>query len=327
MDRRTFIGTVTGALLAAPLAAEAQPERKTVRLGVLMVGAPSAAGTSVQGFEQGLREHGYREGEDFTVVYRYVEGTIDDFHTAATALVGDRIDVIVAWGTSAATGAKRATHAIPIIAVAVGDPVGTGLIASLTRPGGNITGLSNMSAELGAKQIDLLKELLPLLTDVAVFRNPTNPVWASQLQWTTTAARSLQIKLHLIDVRGPDEFETAFSVATKDKAGAMTVLADPMFLSHRARIAELAVKSRLPTAFNWGQYAEAGGLLAYGPSAEEMWRRAAAFVDDVLRGTKPSDLPFEQPTKFELVINLKTAKALGLTIPPSLLQRADQVIE
>ena len=327
MDRRTFIGTVAGALLAAPLAPEAQPARKTVRLGVLMVGAPSAARTYVQGFEQGLREHGYREGEDFTVVYRYVEGTVDDFRTAATELVGDRVDVIVAWGTSAATGAKQATRAIPIIAIAVGDPVGTGLIASLTRPGGNITGLSNISAELGAKQLNLLKELLPLLTDVAVFRNPTNPVSASQLQWTTTAARSLQIKLHLIDVHGPDEFETAFSAATKEKAGAMTALADPMFLSHRARIAELAVKSRLPSAFNWRQYAEAGGLLAYGPSAEEMWRRAAAFVDEVLRGTRPSDLPFEQPTRFELVINLKTAKVLGLTIPQSLLQRADQVIE
>jgi len=294
ISRRRFLTGV--AIGLAPIGAaahaqeyRAQSERKIVRVGVLMVGAPSAARA-----------------------YEFVRA---------------QVDVIVAWGTSAATGAQQATRAIPIIAVAVGDPVETGLISSLTRPGGNITELSNMSAELGAKQLNLLKELLPHLTDVAVFRNPTNPVSAPQMKWTTIAARSLQIQLHVIDVRGPDELETAFSATTKEKVGAMTVLADPMFLSHRARIAELAVKNRLPTAFNWGQYAEAGGLLAYGPSVEEMWRRASTFVDKVLRGTRPADLPFEQPTKFELVINLKTAKALGLTIPQSVLARADQVIE
>jgi putative ABC transport system substrate-binding protein len=297
------------------------------RIGVLMVGAPSAARTYVQGFEQGLRELGYRKDENFTVEYRYAEGTVDEFRSAAAEFVRARVDVIVAWGTSATTGAKQATRTVPIIAVAVGDPVGTALIASLTRPGGNITGLSNMSAELSAKQLTLLKELLPLVTHVAVLRNPTNPVSEPQLKWTTLAARPLRIELHVIDVRVPDELDSAFSAATKQKVGAMTVLADPMFLSHRARIAGLAVRSRLPTTFNWRQYAEAGGLLAYGPSVEEMWRRAPTFVDKVLRGTRPADLPFEQPTKFELVINMKTARALGLTVSPSLLLQADRVIE
>jgi putative ABC transport system substrate-binding protein len=313
-------------LSVAPFA-EAQSERKIARIGVLMVGAPSAARTYVEGFEQGLRELGYRKDENFTVEYRYAEGTVDEFRSAAAEFVRAQVDVIVAWGTSATTGAKQATRAVPIIAVAVGDPVGTALITSLTRPGGNITGLSNMSAELSAKQLTLLKELLPLVTHVAVLRNPTNPVSEPQLKWTTLAARPLHMQLHVIDVRVPDELDSAFSAATKQKVGAMTVLADPMFLSHRARIANLAVKSRLPTTFNWRQYAEAGGLLAYGPSVEEMWRRAPTFVDKVLRGTRPADLPFEQPTKFELVINMKTARALGLTVPPSLLLQADRALE
>jgi putative ABC transport system substrate-binding protein len=274
-----------------------------------------------------LRELGYRKDENFTVEYRYAEGTVDEFRGAAAEFVRAQVDVIVAWGTSATTGAKQATRAVPIIAVAVGDPVGTALIASLTRPGGNITGLSNMSAELSAKQLTLLKELLPLVTHVAVLRNPTNPVSEPQLEWTRLAARPLHMQLHVIDVRTPDELDSAFSVATKQKVGAVTVLADPMFLSHRARIADLAVKSRLPTTFNWRQYAEAGGLLAYGPSVEEMWRRAPTFVDKVLKGTRPADLPFEQPTKFELVINMKTARTLGLTVPPSLLLQADRIIE
>jgi putative ABC transport system substrate-binding protein len=306
---------------------EAQPERKVARIGVLMVGAPSAARTYIEGFEQGLRALGYRKDENVTVEYRYAEGTVDEFRSAAEDFVHAQVDVIVAWGTSATTGAKEATRVVPIIAVAVGDPVGTALIASLTRPGGNITGLSNMSAELSAKQLSLLKELLPLVTRVAVLRNPTNPVSEPQLKCTALAARPLHMQLYVIDVRVPDELDSAFSAATKQKVGAMMVLADPMFLSHRARIADLALRSRLPTTFNWRQYAEAGGLVAYGPSVEEMWRRAPTFVDKVLRGTKPADLPFEQPTKFELVINIKTVKTLGLTVPPSLLLQVDRVIE
>jgi putative ABC transport system substrate-binding protein len=306
---------------------EAQPERKIARIGVLMVGDPPAAKTYIQGFEHGLGDLGYRKGENFTVEYRYAEGTIDEFRSVAAEFVRAKFDVIVTWGTAATAGAKQATTAIPIVAVAIGDPVGTGLIASLTRPGGNITGLSNMSAELSVKQLALLKELLPSVTHVAVLRNPTNPVSGPQLKWTALAARPLQMQLHVIEVRVPDELDSAFAAATKQKVGAMTVLAGPMFLGHRARIADLAIKSRLPTTFNWRQYAEAGGLLAYGPSVEEMWRRAPTFVDKVLRGTKPADLPFEQPTKFELVINMKTAQTLGLTMPSSLLLQADRVLE
>jgi putative ABC transport system substrate-binding protein len=325
IQRRDFLITA-GALLAAPFA-DAQPERKMARIGVLMVGDPLAGRIYIQGFEQGLGKLGYRKDENFTVEYRYAEGTVAEFRSVAAEFVRAQVDVIVAWGTAATAGAKQATTTIPIIAVAVGDPVGTALIASLTRPGGNITGLSNISAELSAKQLTLLKELLPVVTDVAVLRNPTNPVSEPQLKWTALAARSLHMQLHVIDVRVPDELDSAFSAATKERVGAMTVLADPMFLSHRARIADLAVKNRLPTTFNWRQYAEAGGLLAYGPSVEEMWRRAPTFVDKVLRGTKPADLPFEQPTKFDLVVNLRTAKAIGLTIPQSLLLRADELIQ
>jgi putative ABC transport system substrate-binding protein len=315
--------------LGLPVApfAEAQPERKIARIGVLMVGAPSAARTYVQRFEQGLRELGYRKNENFTVEYRYAEGTVDDFRSAAAEFVRAQVDVIVAWGTSATTGAKQATRVVPIIAVAVGDPVGTALIASLTRPGGNITGLSNMSAELSARQLSLLKELLPPVTHVAVLRNPTNPVSEPQLKWTTLAARPLHMQLHVIDVRVPDELDSAFSAATTQKVGAMTVLADPMFSQPSNADREPCGQTRLPTTFNWRQYAEAGGLLAYGPSVEEMWRRAPTFVDKVLRGTRPADLPFEQPTKFELVINMKTARTLGLTVPRSLLLQADLVIE
>jgi ABC-type uncharacterized transport system substrate-binding protein len=208
MDRRAFLAGSLG-LLAGPLAVEAQQAGKVARIGVLMVGTPSAAQTYIQGFEEGLRELGYRKGENCTVEYRYAEGAIDEFRSAAAAFVRARVDVIVTWGTSATTGAKEATRAIPIIAVAVGDPVGTSLIASLTRPGGNITGLSNMSAELSAKQLALLKELLPRLTHVAVLRNPTNPVSALQLKWTTIAARPLHLELHVIDARAPDELECA----------------------------------------------------------------------------------------------------------------------
>jgi len=305
---------------------EAQRDRKMAQIGVLMAGAPSVTRSYVEGFEQGLRELGYRKSENVSVEYHYLEGTVDEFRGAAAELVRARVDVIVAWGTSATTGAKLATRTVPIIGVAVGDPVGTHLISALTKPGGNITGLSNMSAELSTKQLNLLKELLPRLTYVAVLRNPTNPVSDSELNWTSVAARRLQMQLQLIDVRSPDGLEAAFSAAIKEKVGAMTVLADPMFLSHRAQIADLAVKSRLPTTFNWRQYVEAGGLLAYGPNLEEMWRRAPTFIDKILKGTKPADLPFEQPTKFELEINMKTAKTLGLTVPASLLLQADRVI-
>ncbi|MBI4637986.1 MAG: ABC transporter substrate-binding protein [Candidatus Rokubacteria bacterium] len=314
-------------LLAAPVVAEAQQERKIARIGALMTGVPSAARPYIEGFGQGLRQLGYREGENITVEYRYVEGKVDQLRDAAAALVRAKVDVIVAWGTPAVIAAKQTTSTVPIIFVAVGDPVGTGLIASLARPGGNITGLTNMSAELSAKQLALLREVVPGLTRVAVLRNPTNPVSAPQLIWTQVAAPPLRVQLQVIDVHDPQGLEAAFSEMTREKAGAVTVLADPMFLSQRARIADLAVKSRLPTTFNWGQYAEAGGLIAYGPSLAELWRRTATFVDKILKDARPAELPVEQPTKFELVINLKTAKALGLTIPPSLLLRADQVIE
>jgi putative ABC transport system substrate-binding protein len=245
----------------------------------------------------------------------------------AADLVRAKVDLIVAWGTTAVTAAKQATRTVPIIFVAVGDPVGTGVVASLARPGGNITGLTNISTELSAKMLELLKEVVPGLTRVAVLRNPTNPVSAPQLRWTEVAAGSLGMQLQVVDVRDPKELEGAFSTMSRERAGGLTVLADPMFLSQRTRIADLAARTRLPAMFNVRQYVEAGGLMSYGPSLADLWRRAATFVDKILKGARPADLPVEQPTRFELVINLRTTKALGLTIPQSILIRADHVIQ
>lgn len=317
--------TLALATLAVPFASEAEQERRMARIGALMTGSPSTARPLIEGFRQGLRELGYSEGQNLAIEYRWVEGKVDQFRDAAADLVRVKVDVILAWGTTAVTAAKQTTSTVPIIFVAVGDPVGTKVVSSLARPGANITGLTNLSAELSAKLLELLKEVVPGLTRVAVLRNPTNPVSAPQLRWTEIAAHTLGVQLQVVDVRDPRELEAAFVAMTKEKAGALTVLADPMFLSQRVRIAELASKSRLPATFNWRQYAEAGGLLAYGPDLADLWRRAATFVDKILKGTKPADLPVEQPTKFELVINMKTAKALGLTIPPSVLIRADVI--
>lgn len=253
-------------LLAAPLVAEAQQPGKVARMGMLMTGSPSAARPLIEGFRQGLRELGYSEGQNLAIEYRWVEGKVDQFRDAAADLVRVKVDVILAWGTTAVTAAKQTTSTVPIIFVAVGDPVGTGVVSSLARPGANITGLTNISAELSAKLLELLKEVVPGLTRVAVLRNPTNPVSAPQLRWTEIAAHSLAVQLQVVEVRDPRELEAAFVAMTKEKAGALTVLADPMFLSQRIRIAELAAKSRLPATFNWRHYAEAGGLLAYGPA-------------------------------------------------------------
>lgn len=329
MRRKTagVIVTVLLGILVAPLASDAQQERKIARIGALMTGSPAAAGPYIEAFRQGLRELGYSEGENIAIEYRWVEGKADLFREFAADLLRVKVDLIVAFGTTAVTAAKQATSTVPIIFLAVGDPVGTGIVASLARPGGNVTGLTNISAELSAKLLELLKEVVPGLTRVAVLRNPTNPVSAPQLRWTELAARSLGVQLQVVDVRDPKEFEAAFLSMTRERAGALTVLADPMFLSQRRRIADLAAKSRLPATFNWRQYAEAGGLIAYGPNLADQWRRVATFVDKILKGAKPADLPVEQPTRFELVINLRTTKALGLTIPQSILIRADHVIQ
>jgi len=279
------------------------------------------------GFLQGLRELGYVEGQNIVIERRYSEGRYERLPGLAAELVRLKVDVIVAVGGPPPHAAKDATSTIPIVMTNHGDPVGTGLVASLARPGGNVTGLSTVNPDLVGKQLQLLKEAVPRLSRVAVLSNPTHPLHRLPLREVEVAARSLKVGLQVLEARAPSEFASAFSAATKESAGALIVLGDGMFFGQRTRIAELAAKSRLPMIAAEREYAEAGGLLAYGANFRESFRRAATYVDKILKGAKPGDLPIEQPTKFEFVINLKTTKALGLTIPQSVLLRADEVIQ
>ncbi len=321
-----FLVTLTLGLLLPSLVAIAQQPTKIPRIGVFMTGSPATTDHYVDAFQHGLREHGYVEGQHITIDYRWTEGTFNQLSDLAAELVRAKVDLLVAWGTTAATAAQHATRLLPIVFVAVSDPVGTGLVASLVRPGGNITGLTSFSIEVSGKLLELLREAAPRMTRVAVLRNPANPIAALQWRETEVAAQALAVQLHLAEVRDSKEFERAFSAMTRERADALIVLADPMFLSERRRIAELAAQSRLPTAFNVRQYVEAGGLLSYGPSLTDLFRHAAGYVDKILKGAKPADLPVERPIQFELVLNLSAAQALGLTLPPSLLFQATEVI-
>ncbi len=328
MRKLGVVVTLSSGLFVAPLAADAQQPAKVARIGYLGSAGP---GTPVShlldAFRQGLRELGYVEGRNIAIEYRGAEGRFGRLPDLAAELVRLRVDVILVGGTPAALAAKNATGTIPIVLAGVGDPVGTGLVASLARPGGNITGLSFQTPELSAKQLELLKEAIPELSRVAVLSNPGNAGTAPMLRETELAARALGVQLRVMEVRSPDQFASAFARMRRERAGALLVLADPLFFLHRAQLAELAAKSRLPAMYGVTEHAQAGGLMAYSPNFANLFRRAATFVDRILKGAKPADLPVEQPTRFELVINLKTAKALGLTIPPSVLIRADQVIQ
>ena len=328
MDRRAFIHTLTGGLLAAPLAAQAQPAGKVYRIGYLAGGTSTSAPHLLEAFRQGLRERGWVEGQNIVIDYRFAEGRLDRLPDLAAELVRLKVDIIVATPTPSAAAAKNATGTIPIVMIGAGDPVGQGLIASLARPGGNVTGLSyGVGQEIFGKQLALLKEAVPKVGRVAVLWNPAVPTLAPAIREVKVAARSLGVQLQLLEARGPHDFDGAFAAMVKERVQALLVLVDPMFSFHRTRLADLAAKSRLPAVYTNRLPVEAGGLMSYGPSFPDLWRGAATFVDKILKDAKPADLPVEEPTKFELVINLKTAKALGLTIPPSLLQRADQVIE
>jgi putative ABC transport system substrate-binding protein len=328
MDRRAFIVSITGSLIAAPLAAEAQQAGKVPRIGFLSLTSPSDRPLLLDAFRQRLRELGWVEGKNIVIDYRYAEDRVDRLPDLAAELVRLKVDVIVSWGTQGATAAKNATATIPIVMIAVRDPVGTGLIASLARPGGNVTGVSGSAGlEWVAKQLELLKETVPKIRRVAILSNPDNPYHQLAIRELNVAARSLGVQLQLLEARGPNEFDGAFAAMAKERAGALLVLSDAILNSHRTRLADLAARSRLPAAYGVRESVEAGGLMSYGPSFLDSYRRAATYVDQILKGAKPADLPVEQPTKFELVINLKTAKALGLTIPPALLLRADQTIE
>jgi ABC-type uncharacterized transport system substrate-binding protein len=322
--RRAFIGALAGGLLAAPLTADTQAQ--VPHIGYLSPLSPTD-GMVLEAFRQGLRELGYVEGQTIVIEYRFAEGRPERLPAFAAELVRLKVNVIVATSSPAPEAAKQATRTIPIVFAVVGDPVAAGLITSVARPGGNITGLSTMGSEVVGKQLELLKEIVPRLSRVAVLQNPKNVSAPAVLREAEGAARTLGVQLHILHVSTSAEIDAAFAAMRSQLVGGVLVLRDALLREQRTRIAALAAKSRLPAVYGIREAAEAGGLMAYGASVTTMYRHAATYVDKILKGTKPADLPVEQPTKFELVINLKTAKALGLTIPPSLLQRADEVIQ
>ncbi|MEK6601351.1 MAG: ABC transporter substrate-binding protein, partial [Candidatus Binatota bacterium] len=299
---------------------------KVPRIGFLAAVSPSALSARIEAFRQGLRELGYVEGKNITIEYRYAEGKLDRLPALAAELVRLKVDVIVTGGATNTRAAKEATNTIPIVMSQDTDPVASGFVASLARPGGNITGLSSLTADLSGKRLELLKEILPKLSRVAVFGTSTSPSTAPSLKETELAAGAFGVQLQYLDVLGPKDIETAFRAASKGRADVVLVLASAVFVLQRTQVVELAAKSRLPATYPQSDYMDAGGLMFYGPSIADLFRRAATYVDKILKGAKPADLPVEQPTKFELVINLKAAKQIGLTVPPNVLTRADRVI-
>ena len=322
IDRRAFLAGI--AVLAVPRNTDAQRVGKVARLGYLQGVAPLRERDDA--FRNRLRELGWIEGQNITIEYRYAEGKVDRLAAMAAELVRLNVDVIVTSGTTAVRVAREATSTIPIV-MATGEPVSTGLVASLAKPGGNITGLTHITKDLLGKRFELLKEIVPDTVRVAALLNPTNPGQALFADEMESSARALALQLRILKLQDPNEFERAFSAIVEWQARGLLVLEDPVFTTHRTQLADLAVRHRLPAVFGNASYVEAGGLVSYGANFTDLYRRTAVYVDKILKGAKPGDLPIEQPTKFELVINLKTAKALGLTIPQSLLLRADEVIQ
>ena len=325
MNRRAFV-TGLGAVLAVPLAAEAQAT-KVPRIGVLHPGAPATSSHFAAAFDQGLREHGYLQGQNIVVERRFAEAKAERMSDIAAELVRLKVDVIVTSTDPGIAAVRQQTQTIPIVMANSTDPVATGFVASLARPGGNVTGLSSISPELSVKRLELLKEAVPGLSRVGIVWNQDVRGGILEYKETESAARSLRLQLQSVEVTRADDFNRAFSALTTGRAEAVTVASFSVGFRNRSEIASLAQKNRLPSVFGLREYADAGGLMAYGPSFTGGWRRSATYVDKILKGAKAGELPVEQPTKFELVINLKAAKALGLTIPQSLLLRADQVIE
>ena len=307
--------------------ANAQPQKKVPRIGFLSVGSAASMLSRVEAFRQGLREQGYTEGRNILVEYRYAEDNLDRLREFAKELARLRVDVIVTGGPLATRPAKEAAGTIPIVLAYEADPVRTGLVASLARPGGNITGLTSGTEELNGKRLELLKEAIPKLSRIAVLRNPGMLGSADALKDAELAAQSLALKMQVLEIRGPNDLDKIFQAAKKNSVGALMTIGDPVTFTHRRRVANLAIKNRFATIHGQIPFAEAGGLMVYGPNDADMYRRAATFVDKILKGTKPADLPVERPVKFDLIINLKTAKQIGLTIPPNVLARADRVIK
>jgi putative ABC transport system substrate-binding protein len=326
VDRRAFLTGALG-LLAAPLDVGAQPAGKVWRIGLLWFTFPSVSAPFFEALRQGMRERGYIEGQNVAFEQRWAERRPERYPELAAELVSIKVDVIVAGNLESSLAAKQATSTIPIILTAGGDPVRAGLVASLARPGGNITGMSEPGPDIGPKLMQLLKEAVPRLTRVAILWNPANPSFAPTRHEIAATAQSMRVSLLSLEVDSPPDFEAAFFQATQARPDGLIVYTTPITYSHRAQIVEFAARNRLPTMYSAREFVDAGGLISYGPNLPDLFRRAATYVDRIFKGATPAELPIEQPTKFELVINMKTAKALGLTIPQSLVLRADQVID
>jgi putative tryptophan/tyrosine transport system substrate-binding protein len=327
MEKKIITLALSVLFFALSFLAEAQQPPKISRIGYLSGSFSSTSPDRRKAFRQGLRELGYVEGKNIVIEWRNADGKFDRLPALAAELVRLKVDIIVTAGPQATNPAKQATSTIPIVMAQDPDPVGNGFVASLARPGGNITGLSSLALELGGKQLELLKEIVPRLSHVAVFGTSTNSGNAQSLREVELAAKAFGVKLQYLDVLSPKDIETAFRAASKGSADALLLLAGPVFVLQRAQLADLAVKSRLPTMYPQTEFTEAGGLMYYGTNTPDLFRRAATYVDKILKGAKPADLPVEQPTKFEFIINLKAAKQIGLTISPNVLARADKVIK
>ncbi len=328
MRRRELITLLCGAAAAWPLDAHAQQRAGTWRIGFLETSSPSPVRVRLwDTLRATLRELGYLEGQNIAFESRFAEGKIDRLPGLAVELVGLKVDVIVTSGTPASLAAKQATGTIPIVMAQLADPVGAGLVASLGRPGGNVTGLTTQDADLSGKRLGVLREVVPNVSRIALLIDETNPGTVLIARGTQVAARSVGVELQSLEVRGPDELDPAFSAMKEARVGALIVESSSMLFTLRTRLADLALKNRLPTMFAQREYVDAGGLMAYAADFPDLFRRTATFVDKILKGAKPADLPVEQPVKFDFVINLKTAKALGLDVSPTLLARADEVIE
>jgi putative ABC transport system substrate-binding protein len=327
MRRREFITLLGGGAAAWPLAVRAQQSASVRRVGFMGNSTETLEANLVGPFREELRELGYQEGRNVIVEYRWAEGRYERFPALIAELLAAKVDVIVTAGTPAAIAVKKATTTVPVVMVAVGDPVGTGLVPSLARPGGNLTGLSSIAPDLEGKRLELLREVVPKLAHVGVFFNPANLFHTVSMRNARTAAKALGIGLLPLTVRVSQDLDGAFATILKEKPDALLVLADRVYLHERKRMMDFALQHRLPNANAHKEMVDAGGLMSYGPSYEDMHRRAADYVDKILKGARPGDLPIQQPTKFDLKVNLKAAKALGIDVPPALVARADEVIE
>ena len=327
MKKKITVLTLCAMLLALSVPAEAQQQLKKLhRIGILLVGSSSFYSAWIDVFRQGLKELGYIEGKNIAIEYRYAEGKADRLPALAAELVGLKVEIVFTSSTPSVLAVKKATSTIPIVFVSISDPVASGLVTSLARPGGNITGLSLVAVELSGKRLELLKEAVPKVTRVAFLWESTNPDQAPQWREAQAAAQALGLQLQSLEVRSANDFDSAFEAALKERVQALITTPEALFGTHLKRIVEFAAKNRLPTMYGNPQFVDAGGLMSYAPDYTVQYRRAAIYVDKILKGSKPADLPVEQPTKFEFIINLKAAKQIGLTIPPNVLARADRVV-